>query len=415
MLARLTAADLPPIAALRAPADREMRLLLACGRASLTSDEAAQVRALAASGPDWDRTLRLAARHHLRPLLHRHLIRHAAAEVPAAVIATLRDYAQKNGAFGLLFTGELLRILAALEAAGVDAMPFKGPALAQQVYGHVALRQFCDLDILVRETDVWTASAVLEAHGFTADAPIPEHRRAACLKQDYVRLFRRDGGRTIVELHWAVAPRAFAVRFDAAAVWRRATSIALQGRTVPAPGPEDLLLMLCVHGARHCWDTLEQLAAVAALLRSAPLDWRAVWQRADAMHCRRMVAFGVLLAHALFDAPLPPEAAAAWRSAPLRALASAIVAGHRSEDPEAITYGRLVARHLRLAARHLRLKDTYADRARAMAGELTVTTPADWALVDLPRPLSVAYPLVRAVRFARKHRVARQPALGDPS
>ena len=407
MLARLRASALPPIAALRVPADPETRLLLACGRASLTADDAAQVRTLAASGLDWDRALRLAARDGLRPLLHRHLTRHASTAAPA-VIETLRGYAQKNSAFGLLFTGELLRLLAALDAAGVDAMPFKGPALAQQVYGHVALRQFCDLDILVRDADVWTASAVLEAHGFTADAPIPEHRRAACLKQDYVRLFRRDGGRTIVELHWAVAPRSFAVRFDGAAVWQRASSMALQGRTVRVPAHEDLLLMLCVHGSRHGWDTLEQLAALAELVRSAPLDWRAVWQRAGAMHCRRMVAFGLLLAHALFDAPLPPDAAAAWRSAPLRALALAIAAGHRVEAAETLTYGRL-------AARQLRLKDTWADRARAVAGELTLTTPADWALVDLPRPLSAAYPLVRAVRVARKHRLALQPAAGDPS
>jgi hypothetical protein len=328
--------------------------------------------------------------------------------VPAAIRDTLRDYAQKNSAFGLLFTGELLRLLAALDAAGVEAMPFKGPALAQQLYGHVALRQFCDLDILVREADVWRASAILEAHGFTGDFAVPETRRAAFLRQDYVRLFRRDGGRSIVELHWALAPRAFAVRFDADAMWQRLTSLVLQGRTVRVPAHEDLLLMLCVHGSRHGWDKLENLAAVAELVRAAPLDWTAVWQRADAMHCRRMVAFGLLLAHALFEAPLRAKAVDAWRSAPLRAMAREIVRDHQSDAPPALTFTQLTTRSLRL-------KDTYTDGARSVAREFTMATPDDWAFVDLPGPLSVAYPLVRALRIARKHRLAAHPAAGRPA
>lgn len=405
----LTPADaVPAIASLRPLDDPETCLLLHCARAEVSAARAIEVRALVAAGLDWDRLLALAARHGLRALLHRHLTRIAAEAMPAAALATLRDYVQKNSAFGVLFTGELLRLLAALEDRGVEALPFKGPAMAQALYGHLALRQFCDLDILVRERDVWRASAVLEAQGFAADTAVPDGRRAGLLRQDYVRLFRRDGGRTIVELHWAVAPRAFAVRFDGDAVWSRLTSMTLQGRTVRMPAAEDLLLMLCVHGSRHNWDKLEHVATIAELVRRHPaLDWPAVWQRAEAMHCHRMVAFALLLAHGVCDAPLAPEAAVAWRSRPLRQMARAIVGEARVVDAPALTLGRRTARYLRL-------KDSYSDRAWAVAREFTTSTPDDWALVDLPGPLSVAYPLVRALRVARKHRTL-QPAPGGPT
>ena len=404
---RLTPADHgPALAGLRPQDDPELCLLLHCGRADLSPELAAQVRARIDAGLDWDRVAALAARHGLRPLLHRHLTRLAPAGVPDAPLAALRDYAQKNSAFGVLLTGELLRLLAALDADGIEAMPFKGPALAQALYGHLALRQFCDLDIVVREGDVWRASAILEAHGFVADAAVPDGKRAAFTRQDYVRLFRRDGGRTIVELHWAVSPRSFAVRFDGDAVWTRLTSMVLQGRTVRVPASEDLLLMLCVHGSRHGWDKLENLASVAELVRSSPsLDWAALWHRADAMHCRRMVAFGLLLAHALFDAPLRPEAAAAWHSSPLRAMARQIVRDSGAADAPAPGVASRTARYLRL-------KDPYTDRARAVAREFTTSTPDDWALVDLPGPLSVAYPLVRVLRVARKHGFTPHPAAG---
>ena len=171
VLPGLTPADgRSAIAGLRPLDDPETCLLLHCGRADVEPERAAQVRALVDAGLDWDRVLALAARHGLRALLHRHLTRLAPDGIPAAPLAVLRDYAQKNSAFGLLFTGELLRLLAALDADGVEAVPFKGPALAQALYGHLALRQFCDLDILVREADVWRASRSSKR---TASSPTP--------------------------------------------------------------------------------------------------------------------------------------------------------------------------------------------------------------------------------------------------
>ena len=128
------------------------------------------------------------------------------------------------------------------------------------------------------------------------------------------------------------------------------------------PADEDLLLMLCVHGSRHGWYKLEHLASVAELVRRSPaLDWEAVWRRADAMHCGRMVAFGLLLAHALFDAPLRPEAARTWRSGPLRAMARQIVRDSGTADSPALTFARNGALSV--------LKDTYTDRARSVARE----------------------------------------------
>src|SRR4029453_15731911 len=158
--------------------------------------------------------------------------------------------------------------------------------------------------------------------------------------------------------------------------------------------------------SRHGWDKFEPLAGVAELVRRSPSPaGAAVWRRGDAMHCRRMVAFGLLLAHALFDAPLRPEAAAAWRSNPLRSMARQIVRDGGATDVPAVNLARRTARYLRL-------KDTFTDRVRSVSREFITSTPDDWALIDLPGPLSVGYPLVRAVRMARKHGFTPHPAAG---
>ena len=54
---------------------------------------------------------------------------------------------------GVELTRELARIMACLENHSVDAIPYKGPALAQAIYGDVAMRQFSDLDILIRVSE----------------------------------------------------------------------------------------------------------------------------------------------------------------------------------------------------------------------------------------------------------------------
>lgn len=386
--------------------DRELRLLMHCARATIDAAAAAEIRTLVAGGINWQRLLTLAGRHGLMPLLNRHLGRICPEAIPEARLAQLRDYARRNGAAALVLTGELLRLLAKLEDGGIEAMPIKGPALAARLYGEVGLRRFGDLDVLVRARDVWRASAILQTQGFTPDYDVSVTRREAFLRGDYVRLFRAADDQTIVELHWGIARRSFAVQFDETAVWHRSGGLALQGRTVPTPSDEDLLLMLCIHGARHAWDKLEGVAAIAELMRSSPaLDWTYVWRKAGDTHCRRMVCLGLLLAHGLFDAAWPAEVPPPHRERSLAGLARAIARTWRDVDPAPAAF-------VRQAAFNLRLKDCLADRARSCARVFLTPTAEDWTSVPLRRPWSLAYPLVRAVRVARRHATRRQAAAG---
>jgi hypothetical protein len=380
---------------LRPHADRETLLLLDCARATIEPETADRIRARVTAGLNWDRLLTLAQRHGLAPLVYAHLSQICAASVPTDTLAFLRDYSQRNTAYVVLLTGELVRLLKMLEANGVVAVPYKGAALALKLYGSVARRQFADLDILVRKRDVWEAGRLIEAEGFEPVVPIPEAMRARLLRHAYVRTFHHGGSRTLLELHWDIAERYWAVRFDVDAMWRRLEPMTLPGATAYVPCAEDLLLLLCVHRVRHESDKLEGIASLAELLRRTPdLDWPRVWRQSEEMHCRRILEFGLLLAHGLFDVPLPPQAAAVSRSRALLAMARTTVRDLVADDPPPRTGRRKVSFQLGL-------KDSRADQARYWARALT-STPDDWAMLRLPEPLSFAYPLVRAVRLARK-------------
>jgi len=59
--------------------------------------------------------------------------------------------AQRN----MLMSAELIRIMQLLEKNSIEALAFKGPALSQMAYGDITLRQYTDLDILVKKEDIY--------------------------------------------------------------------------------------------------------------------------------------------------------------------------------------------------------------------------------------------------------------------
>ena len=72
--------------------------------------------------------------------------------------------------------------------------------------------------------------------------------------------------------------------------------------------PEDLLLILCVHGAKHYWSKLGWICDVAELLRVHPgLKWTALLLQAKQLGGRRILFLGLFLAHVLLGAGLPEE------------------------------------------------------------------------------------------------------------
>jgi hypothetical protein len=147
---------------------RELQLLLHSAR---SCPNAGSVRNLVNKGIDWRVLLALAARHCVRPLLFK--ILHSACwdAVPKNIQLELTNFNKTNVQRNLLFTGELLRLQSLFEKNAILIAAFKGPILAQSVYGDIRFREFSDLDVLVHESDVPKAEQILIASGYQPDFP----------------------------------------------------------------------------------------------------------------------------------------------------------------------------------------------------------------------------------------------------
>jgi putative nucleotidyltransferase-like protein len=61
------------------------------------------------------------------------------------------------------------------------------------------------------------------------------------------------------------------------------------GQTVMTLSPEDLLVYLCAHGAKHVWEKLIWIVDVAGLInRHSDPDWRSVCDLAARHRCERV-------------------------------------------------------------------------------------------------------------------------------
>ena len=285
----------------------EHELLLCCARTHATREVAARLRELATAEIDWEYLFLLAHRNAIVPLVYVQLERCAADLLPREHRSRFKQNYLENSARNTLLAGELCRLITLFADAGIDAISYKGPALAVYAYGHLALRRFADLDVIVKKSDVLRAREILLAEGYTPAKSLSLDQQEILLRTQHNMQFSRDNRRMIIELHWEVAPHLFSSAVSSDMLWQNLTTVDLNHTAVKTLSSDNLLFSLCVHGSRHQWDRLSWICDVAELLTRRSFDWTTLLARAEQSDSERMFLLGLHLAERLLAAPLPNE------------------------------------------------------------------------------------------------------------
>jgi hypothetical protein len=309
-----------------------------------------------------------------------------------------------TGLRNLTATRELLAILELFAAERIPALPYKGPIIAAAEYGNLAQRPFCDLDILVRQDDVPRAKALLVERGYLPEHQLsPVHERAWLRARHDINLRRPDLDIT-VELHWEIVPRRFAVRFDNHRLWAETETLLIGGRVVRTLSPENLLLVLSVHGTKHRWSRLMWIADVAAVVTNhGDLDWAAVFREARRMGVERMLTVGLRLASDVAGCELPEHVRSRTENRATVRLAGEL--RERLHGLQAAAADTPLARSIF----HVKMRERFRDKVRFAFYTVFVPSQADRLLVELPSVLTIFYYVLRLFRLARKY-FRRTPA-----
>jgi Uncharacterised nucleotidyltransferase len=283
----------------------------------------------------------------------------------------------------------LIRILESLESHGIAAMPFKGPVLAELVYGNLALREFSDLDVLVPAPDFLRAKGAVSALGYAPGWSLTKAEESAYRASGYECAFNGPAGRNLLELQWRILPVFYAVDLELEGLFERAVETHLGEKRVRTLSAEDLLLALSVHAAKHAWIRLCWLRDIAGVAQSSSVDWKRLWRRARELGIERILRISLLLAHRLLAADIPPSEGS--RDREIEPLCDRIARGIPNSEEyntESLGYFRLM----------LRLRERPSDRVRFVMRLLFTPGPGEWEVLRLPAFL---FPLYRVIRLFR--------------
>jgi hypothetical protein len=339
-----------------------------------------------------------AEENSITPLLERHLTAIAPGVAPPGAQEQLKKTCRANTVRCLYLTAELINILRLFQSQNIPAIPYKGPVLAAQAYGDVALREFEDLDIILRQSDVPKAHEIIVSLGYKPkfDWILSPGAAASLVPGEYN--YRDEGRRAMVELHTEITLRHFPTKPDLDAFIRNLAPVKLSDRDVLTFTAEDLLPMLCIHGSKDFWERLSWIADVNELVQSHPaLDWDRVLQFAQPLQATRMLNLGLALASTVLGLLLPAEVKA-------RVQVDRVAGEVASEVRE-----RLMSRPFRT----LDAAGRFHFRRRMLVEKLSgwryamrlavVPSEDDWQMVRLPGALAPLYIALRPLRLLQKY------------
>lgn len=234
----------------------------------------------AQAGLDWEEVLKGLGRHALVGMAFSKL-----ADAPGAALLPENFRAAVKKVYGLtalrmgLIHRNMFDLLNRLNAAGIEYMVVKGPAIAFGVYPDPLMRVFNDLDLIIRERDWGKMHTFLEGLGFEQEEELPQpppklHPQMVFYETKY--LSRSNGLK--VEVHYDDILNAGLAARDVEGFWSRSFWMEARGVKFRVLSLEDQLIHLCAHAHYHCYTRLNWFTDLAFFVRrsAGQLDWKSL-------------------------------------------------------------------------------------------------------------------------------------------
>ncbi len=381
----------------------EKQLLVSCARTTMVPEVAERIREITAGPLDWDFALSEATENSVGPLLEMNLRAVVPGATPAAAMERLKIACRANTVRCLFLAAELHKVLELFRTAGIVAIPYKGPVLAEQAYGNLTLRDFDDLDIILPQRDLEKAHEMMLGLGYQARFPwiLLKDSRTALVPGEYN--YRDEKRRAVVELHTELTLRHFPVAPDIDRFAQRMVKVMVAGQEVPTLAPEDLLSALCVHGSKDFWERISWIADVAELIqRRTGLDWDGAFRTAESLRVGRMLHLGLALANDLLQAPMPEEIRKR-----VRGDGEAVAVAREVEERTLSRNGSGVSAVKRMLFRRRMVRGTLAGWRYSLRLAV-IPAEEDWEMVQLPGLLAPLYLALRPLRLLAKYGWARR-------
>jgi hypothetical protein len=290
----------------------EFELLAACCRWPPAPE---LVREKAGPAVDWSAFASLVKKHRVRGLVAK-AVNDAKVTADPDFARQLSLSARNEAMRSLRLAGEAVRLNDALQGGGVGRIHFlKGSSLAKLAYGSLALKESCDIDVLIPLGSVGSAFKILKEMDYVAflnDHPVKDDEELQRLGEAAKDTMWHNESRNItVELH----TRLFSNRNVMSKIpVESGVEVDLGVGKINTLPINFLLIYLAVHGTFHSWSRLKWLADYSALLNQ--LEEVEIWQAtrdAATLNAVRSMGLALELSQQLLGARISTETRAMIR------------------------------------------------------------------------------------------------------
>jgi hypothetical protein len=231
---------------------------------------------------DWDELGKFVYIEALTPLLYR-ILRNQD-WLPENVEKEWRNAYYQNACRNTLLLRELGKVLQSLADVGVDVIVLKGAALAEKVYGDIAVRQMVDLDLLIHPKDLAIVREVVANLGYQLAGVEMQSGFNEEFRNEEIH-WKPGLVNVNLDLHWKlVSPVYYQRTFLTDWFWETAISTKISGSPALILGNEAQIVYLCAHlMLHHGGKSLLWLHDIAEAIAFSPtaIDWNLVINKAE--------------------------------------------------------------------------------------------------------------------------------------
>ena len=386
----------------------ELKLLIACCQTEPSEEEIDFIKNSLFTMPRQEMPLvcnqqlltTMALSHGVLPLVYKTIkklsssVQRPASEIVSAFKQQYLNIAQRN----MLMSAELISIMQLLQKNGIESLAFKGPTLSKIAYGDITLRQFGDLDILIRKRARFQMMDLLLKEQYIPEIDLKEGTKETFFNSVNVIAFYNESTGVRIEVHWELLSRNYAIDWEEKSLWDKQEHTRINHKEIPVLVLEEQLLYLSAHGAKHLFERLEWICDIDRSIRVNPnIDWQYLLNKAEKLGIKRMLYLGLALSQQFFGLELPEiikKNIAQDKEIPK--LISKVIEINFSktsqEGKSYSTFGLLWG-----------MRENLSDQLRFAWRGLFASKFDDFKYIQLPKYLAFLYPIVRPYRLITKY------------
>ena len=287
----------------------EDQLLVSVVKIFPNNEEIEKINALIPQITDWKFFTENLIAHGSAPLMYKKIPLLSNQQlIPADVKDKLQQVYYKTMSRSMVLYDGFVKVASTLTEAGIKVIALKGVYLSECLYGDIALRQFSDMDLLVKEEDGERCISLLKTMGFRPfDASVSEF---IAEHTEIVHHTPMVKGNLSVEIHIRLHRKSKQYEIQTADFIKNAVPVKIQNTNVFALRLYDLLIHLCVHIDKHfagghiqmkCFNDIVNLLSI----NEKKMDWNEFTDTCKHNKCEKLVMKYLMMTHEFYNTPLP--------------------------------------------------------------------------------------------------------------